>query len=332
MTERVLVTGADGFVGPYVCRRLIESGYITHAGVRGIALWPELQQAVPGLTEYSLLGDLSANDNLHAHLANVSTLVHLAGRAPAAGGVGAESLQEYRHVNVDGTKSIALAAADAGVRRLIFVSTVKVHGESTKDLAFSPNSPADPRSPYAVSKWEAEEALRDVAAKTRLEVTVVRPPQVYGPGVRGNFLRLMQVVDRAMPLPLPKKPNRRSMICANNLADFLVCCVARPEAAGRSFLVKDADDISTRELITRLAQLLSRPLRLLTVSEHIIRFAAKLTSNEKEAGRVLDSLVVDSRRTEEELDWIPPVKLDDGLEETTRWYQEMKYRSGVKTW
>ena len=330
MTERVLVTGADGFVGTYVCRKLIESGYVPRAGVRGLNAWPELQRTIPGLTEYSLLGDLSANGNLRAHLTNVSAVVHLAGRAPATADAATEPSQDFQRVNVDGTKSIALAAADAGVRRLVFVSTVKVHGESTNDKPFSENSPADPRTPYAASKWEAEELLRDVAAQTGLEVAIVRPPQVYGPGVRGNFLRLMRLVDRALPLPLPKKPNRRSLLCADNLADFLVRCVAHPRAAGQSFLVKDADDISTRELITRLARLLSRPLKLLPVSAPLIRLAAKLASKDEAAGRVLDSLVVDSSRAQQLLDWTPHVTLDNGLAATARWYREMKLQAEVK--
>ncbi len=253
MTERVLVTGADGFIGRYVCRRLIEAGYIPQAGVRDLAKWPELQRAVPGLGDFSHLGDLSASQNLRPHLANVSAVVHLAARTPLTTEKAAAATREYQRVNVGGTKSIALAAAAAGVRRLVFVSTVKVHGEATFGKPFAEDMPSNPRNPYAASKWEAEEELRSVAAATGLEVVIVRPPQVYGPGVKGNFLRLMRLVDRGLPLPLPQRRNCRSLLGAENLADFLVHCVNHRRAANQSFLVKDTEDISTRELMERLA-------------------------------------------------------------------------------
>ena len=217
----------------------------------------------------------------------------------------------------------SLAAVAAGVRRFIFVSSVKVHGESTMATPFSEDSPADPQNPYAASKWEAEEMLRGIAAKAGLELVVVRPPQVYGPGVRGNFLRLMRLVDRAVPLPMPKTENCRSLLGAENLADFLVLCVHHRSAAGQAFLVKDSEDHSTRDLITRLAQFLVRPVRLVPIPELLIRLAARLTFKEEAANRVLGSLVIDSRRAQQDLKWSPPVALDDGLAATARWFREL---------
>ena len=330
MNERVLVTGADGFVGRYVCRRLIASGFIPHAGVRTLQLWPELQRVVPGLTDYSLLGDLSAHPDLRGPLAGVSAVVHLAARVHVMRESAGDPLQEYRRVNVDGTKSIALAAVAAGVRRFIFVSTVKVHGESTSVEPFREDMTPNPEGAYAVSKWEAEEALRSLASESGLEVVIVRPPLVYGPGVRGNFLRLIRLVDRALPLPWPKRGNSRSLIGAENLADFLVRCVDHPEAAGKSFLLKDTEDISTRELITRLARLLSRPTRLVPVPEALIRLAARLTFKEEAINRVLDSLVIDSHRAQQDLQWAPPVPLDDGLAATAKWYRELAVAERAK--
>jgi len=330
MADRVLVTGAGGFLGSYVCRKLLESGYTPVAGIRHIDTWPELRRAVPGLVEHSLLGDLSGNRNLQCRLANVVAIVHLAGRAPSAFHRAFERSRDYIRANVDGTRSIAHAAVAAGVRRMIFVSTAKVHGELTSDRPFTEDAPASHRTPYASSKWKAEEILRGIAANTGLEVVIVRPPQVYGPGVRGNFLRLMNLVDRALPLPLPAKDNRRSLLGVENLADFLVRCVNHPRAAGLSFLVKDTGDISTRSLIERLAQLLARPARFLPVSDSLIRFVAKLAFEQEAAVSVLDSLVIDSSRAERLLNWAPPSTLDDGLAATALWFRETKRKGRAR--
>jgi len=241
-----------------------------------------------------------------------------------------DPLQEFRRANVAGTKSLAFAAADAGVRRLIFVSTIKVNGDSTSGEPFRADMAPAPQDAYAISKWEAEEALRSASAESGLEIVIVRPPLVYGPGVRGNFLRLMSLVDRALPLPWPKKENCRSMIGAENLADFLVRCVDHPKAAGQTFLVKDSEDISTRDLITRLARLLARPVRLIPVPESLIRLAASLTMKKEAAGRVLDSLAIDSGCAQQLLKWVPPVTLDEGLAATARWYRETYLPSRAK--
>ena len=330
MNERVLVTGADGFVGRYVCRKLIESGYSLRAGVRNVESIPDLKRAVPGLIDSSLLGDLGASPELRGPLDGVSAVVHLAARVHVMKESSGNPLQEFRRVNVVGTKSLARAAAEAGVRRFIFVSTIKVNGDATFGEPFHVDMPPAPQDAYAISKWEAEEALRSVAAESGLEVVIVRPPLVYGPGVRGNFLRLMRLVDRALPLPWPKTANCRSMIGAENLADFLVRCVDHPKAAGQSFLVKDSEDISTRELITRLARLLARPVHLVPVPESLIRLAARLTMKKEAAGRILDSLVVDSDCAQRLLGWVPPVTLDEGLASTARWYLETYLPSRAK--
>ncbi len=294
-------------------------------------MWPELQRVVPGLNEYSLLGNLGEDQNLSVHLANVSAVIHLAARPPVMSANTGETSQDYRRVNVGGTKSVARAALSSGVRRFIFVSTVKVLGEATSTTPFTDDSPANPRNPYAASKWEAEETLRGIAAKTGLEVVIVRPPQVYGPGVRGNFLRLVGLVDRAVPLPLPKRKNRRSLLGAENLADFLVRCVDNQKAAGQAFLVKDSEDLSTRELIQQLAHLLGRPARLVPVPEPLIRLAATLASKKEEASRFLDSLVIDPLRAQLLMQWSPPVSFNDGLAATVRWYQDMKTATKAKT-
>ena len=331
MNERVLVTGAGGFVGKYVCRKLIESGYSLRAGVRNVESIPDLLRAIPGLSDSSLLGDLGASPELRGPLAAVSAVVHLAARVHVMKESSGDPLQEFRRVNVEGTKSLAHTAAAAGVRRFIFVSTIKVNGDSTPGEPFNVDMPPAPQDAYAISKWEAEEALRSVASESGLEVVIVRPPLVYGPGVRGNFLRLMSLIDRALPLPWPKVENCRSMIGAENLADFLVRCVDHPRAAGHTFLVKDSEDISTRELITRLARLLGRPMGLVPFPESLIRLAASLTMKKEAVSRILDSLVIDSDRAQQLLKWVPPATLDEGLAATARWYQETYLPSRAKT-
>jgi nucleoside-diphosphate-sugar epimerase len=330
MNERVLVTGADGFVGRYVCRNLIASGLVPVAGIRKPDIWPELQQAVPGLNEVSYLGDLGANPDLRSALSGVSVVVHLAARVHVMKDSARDPLQQFRKVNGHGTRSIALAAVAAGARRFIFVSTVKVYGESTSSRPLCDETPPRPEDPYGISKREGEKALRAVENETGLEVVIVRPPLVYGPGVRGNFLRLMRLVDLALPLPWPKEANRRSMIGAENLADFLVRCVDHPKAAGDSFLVKDAEDISTRELMARLARYLGRPLRLFSFPDPLIRLAAKLAFQEDTVSRLLDSFLIDSSRAQQLLQWAPPVTLDDGLAMTARWYRESRESERAK--
>jgi nucleoside-diphosphate-sugar epimerase len=322
MVNQILVTGADGFVGRYVCRKLVESGFNPRAGIRDLGLWPGLCHSVPGLTEFSVMGDLGKVRNLQDSLAGVSVVVHLAARVHLMKDTAADPLREYRRVNVEGTKSVARAAVDAGVRRIIFVSTTKVHGEATLEKPFSEDMQCKPQDPYSVSKWEAEEALRAIAAESGIEVVIVRPPLVYGPGVRGNFLRLIRLVDRGIPIPLPNCKNKRSLLGVENLADFLVHCVDHQKAAGESFLVKDSEDVSTRELVTRLARVMARPIRYLPIPESIIRIAATMSMKRSTVGRLLDSLVIDSRKAQQKLRWVPPVTLDDGLAMTARWYRE----------
>jgi UDP-glucose 4-epimerase len=324
MNERVLVTGASGFVGKVVCRRLIESGYTPRAGLRDAKQWPALQTATHGLTEFAVLGALGANPDLRPAFAGISVVVHLAARVHHVGDEATDPLKEYRRTNVDGAREIALAAVEQGVRRLILVSTVKVNGESTGGNRFTEDDPPNPQDPYAISKWEAEEVLRSVAAKTGLEVVIVRPPLIYGPEVRANFYALMrfahQFARRGIPIPLPDANNRRSMLGVENLADFLVRCIGHPKAANQTFLVSDGEDVSTRELIVRLARTLGRPARFLPVPALALRMVAKLVRKEPALNRLLGSLAVDSGKARQSLGWMPPATLDEGLTATALWY------------
>ena len=191
-----------------------------------------------------------------------------------------------------------------------------------------PQDPPDPQDPYAVSKWEAEEALRSVAADTGIEIVIVRPPLVYGSGVRANFLRLMRLVERGIPLPVPDTRNRRSLIGVENLADILAVCTSHPGAANQTFMVSDGEDVSTRELVVRLARALGRPARFLPVPEFSLRLAARLVGKEAAVNRLLGSLVISSDKARQTLGWTPPVTLDGGLAATARWYLESSKQSG----
>jgi nucleoside-diphosphate-sugar epimerase len=322
MTNRVLITGADGFVGKAVCRRLLESGLTPRAGLRNASLWPALKAATPGLDEFATIGDLGANPDLRLPLDDVSAVVHLAARLHIMHDNVLNPLNEFRRVNVGGTAALARAAAAQGVRRFVFVSSVKVNGESTAGRPFTEGDLPAPQDPYAVSKWEAEEALRGIAAETGLEVAIIRPPLVYGPGVRANFLRLMRLVERGLPLPLPNTNNRRSLIGVENLADCLVRCVMHPRAANHTFMVSDGQDVSTRELVVRLAPLLGRSAWFLPVSEVVLRLAARLVGKRSAVDRLLGSLEIDSSNVRRTLEWEPPVTLSCGLEATARWYLE----------
>jgi len=320
---KVLVTGANGFVGRVLCRRLAEAGYSPRAGVRTCSRILDFKTSAANLVDVVVLGDIGGNDIPMESVNGVEAVVHLAARVHMMRDDFVEPFKEYRRVNVEGTEALAYAAAKQGVRRMVFVSTVKVNGESTSGKPFGEEDPPDPQGdPYAVSKWEAEQALRNIGTRTGIEIVIVRPPLVYGPGVRANFLSLIKLVERGIPLPLPDIENRRSLIGVENLADFLVKCVSHPGAANETFMLSDGEDVSTRELITRLAPTLGRSARFLPVPEFAIRLAARLAGKETSAKRLFESLVVNSDKARQKLGWTPPVTLDSGLAATARWYLE----------
>ena len=316
--------GASGFVGQVLCRRLLGAGCIPRAGLRNGAAWPALQESTPGLTEFGVIGDLGARPNFTTPLENVDVVVHLAARVHMMNDDAADPLLEFRRVNVEGTVALARAAVEHGVRRMVFVSSVKVNGEATSGKPFTEDDAPAPQDPYGVSKREAEDALQTIGARTGMEITIVRPPLVYGPGVRANFLRLMKTVQRGIPLPIPNIQNRRSLVGVENLADLLVQCVGHPGAANETFMASDGEDVSTRELVARMAKALGRSARFISVPQSALRLAARLTGKESAVDRLFGSLVVNSDKARQKLGWKPPVTLDAGLAATARWYLETK--------
>jgi nucleoside-diphosphate-sugar epimerase len=260
-----------------------------------------------------LVGDLSGDANWQQAVEGASVVVHCAGRAHVADAAG-DSLAEFRAVNVDGTLQLARCAAAAGVRRFIFLSTIKVHGEATASGSpLRPDDACDPKDAYGLSKLEAETALRRLTQDTGMELVIIRPPLVYGPGVKANFAALMNWVKRGWPLPLAAVHNQRSLVGLDNLVDLIVTCMTHGDAPGQVFLVSDGEDVSTTELLRRIGSAMGRPARLVPVPCTWLTLAAAMVGKRGIAQRLLGSLQVDASRTCELLDWRPPLSLDEGL-------------------
>ena len=224
-------------------------------------------------------------------------------------------LVEFRRVNVDGTLNLGRQAAAAGVRRFVFVSSIKVNGEDTPSgRRFSNGDAPTPQDPYGISKMEAEQGLRQIAADTGMEVVIVRPPLVYGPGVKANFAALMRAVQRGIPLPLTSVThNRRSFVALDNLVDLLITCIDHPAAANQTFLVSDGEDLSTADLLRRLGSAMEKPARLFPVPPSLLQLGANLLGKGDMAQRLLGNLQVDISHTRQTLGWTPPVSVDEGL-------------------
>ena len=247
----------------------------------------------------------------------------MAGLVPQAESETIGQANRYHQVNTLGTANLARQCARHGVKRFVFVSTVKVLGEG-KSEPYQDTDLAVPADAYAISKWDAEQALWQVAAETGMEVVMLRPPLVYGPGVKGNFLRLMQVIDKRRPLPLGGIHNQRSLIYLGNLIDVIRLCLTHPNAAGKAFLVSDGDDVSTPELVCRIAAALGRRPFLLPVPASWMQWAGRVLGKQAAVDRLLGSLCVDISPLREELDWTPPYSMQAGLEATAQWYRKTK--------
>lgn len=303
----VLVTGATGFVGRALCQRLLESGFKVRAALRHAERANGLGPAV----EPCVVGEIGAHTLWKDALREVAVVVHLASGAAARG----VSLRDrYREVNVAGTQSLAAAAATSGVRRLVFMSTIKVNGEQTPEhRPFTELDTPRPEDAYAQSKWEAEIRLQEQFSTSGLSVTILRPPIVYGPGVKGNLLVLMKALHRGIPLPFASVHNSRSLICIDNLIDATLVCMNSPVAAGKTYLVSDGEDLSTPDLIRALAAGLGVPERLFPCPVALLKFAASLIGKGGEIARLTGSLRVDNSRIRDELGWKPRVFPAAGL-------------------
>ena len=295
---RVVVTGSGGFVGTALSPMLAAAGHEVVAVPRHLVAE----------------GDRDASRaSLDALMRNGDVVIHLAARAHVMHEDQSDPLSEFRRINVAGTLAIARAAVRAGVRRFVFVSSIGVFGTSSIDR-FSERSPIAPEEPYAVSKWEAEQALRELERSSGIDVVVVRPALVYGPHAKGNFLRLMRLVASGLPLPFGAVVNMRSFIGVANLCELLHACAIHPNAAHETFVAADGEDISTSALLTLMSKAMGRPDRQFKLPLPVLRGALMAVGLKKEFSRLTGSLLVDARHAREALQWQPRLSLQKGIE------------------
>ena len=309
---KILVTGANGFIGKALCKKLRNQQHDVIAAVRRRC---NISNVTILENEYSW----------EKALMNQDILIHTAGLSQVRKDTEIDPLEVYRSVNVQKTRILAQQAAASGVKLFIFLSSIKVNGELTKTNSyFSFRDEASPKEPYSISKWEAEQTLREIAAKTNLKIVIIRSPLVYGPGVKGNFLSLLNLLDRGIPLPFGGIKNKRSLVGLNNLIDLIITCTERPAAANKTFLVSDDDDLSTTELLQRLACALNKPVKLLPFPTSILQLGASLLGRRDTAQRLLGNLQLDISHTKKALDWSPPEGIETCLKETASWYLSKK--------
>lgn len=317
---KVLVTGANGFVGHAVWQRLnIMSSVQPLAAVRCIDAFVE-----PGSSVVTI-GELSAQTDWSHALTGVDVVVHSAARVHLLQDVAADPLPEYRRVNVQATLNLARQAAAAGLKRLVFLSSIKVNGEATfahlsseirADVKgpFTADDPPAPQDAYGISKMEAEVGLRTIAAQTGLEVVIIRPPLVYGPGVKANFESMMRLLARGVPLPLASlTENRRSLVALENLVDLIVTCLNHPAAANQTFLVGDGEDLSTADLLRRMGAAMGQPARLFYLPLTLLKLGASVLNRPAVYHSLCGSLQLDIAKTRQLLGWTPRVSVDEGL-------------------
>ena len=315
----ILVTGANGFVGSALIERLVAEGMPVRAAVRTSAAASILRAKYPQI-DAATVGEIGPVTAWRDALAGIDSVVHLASRVHVMRETEPYPLRAFRSVNTEGSIALARAAAAAGVKRFIYLSTVKVLGERTEGEPFSDASIPRPADPYAISKQEAETALFRIESETGMGVTVLRPPLVYGAGVKGNFLRLLAWVRAGYPLPLGAIHNRRSLLYLGNLVDAIATLLARPAMPGRTYLLRDGEDVSMPDLIRRLAQQMDVPARLLPIPAMGLRLAGRITGRIEAVRRLMDSLAVDDACFRREIDWVPRYTVDQGLGETVHWY------------
>jgi len=307
----ILVTGSNGLLGQAVIKRLHSESKIVRGSVR------EPIQSLMDEIVYVPVGAIDKSTDWSTALLGIRTVVHTAARVHVMHDKSTNALDEFRVVNVDGTINLARQAVKSGVKRFIYISSIKVNGEYT--IAAQPFTEADiplPADPYGVSKLEAEAALYTLSEETEMEVVCIRPPLVYGVGVKANFFKMMEWLYKGTPLPFGAIDNKRSLVGLDNLVDLIITCIEHPSASNQTFLVSDGEDLSTSELLYRVARALNKKPFLLPVDQKILEFSLKLIGKKDLSQRLCSSLQVDISKAKALLSWTPPVSLDEGLRKT----------------
>jgi len=310
MLKRVLITGARGFVGQPLCEEMSRQGVQVVAAVRSSCQLPAGLEPVP-------VGSINGETNWAQALFGVAVVVHLAARVHIMRDESKDPLTEFRIINVEGTLNLARQAAKAGVLRFIYLSSIKVNGEQTlPGQPFTEQVTPAPSDPYAISKYEAEKELLKLAQQTGMQVVIIRPPLVYGTGVKANFFNMMRWLAKGVPLPFGSIKNKRSLVALDNLLNLILVCLEHPAAANQTFLVSDGEDLSTTELLHRVAHALGRPARLIPIPAVILEVGAMFLGRRDMAQRLCGSLQVDISKARTLLGWKPPISVDEGLRRT----------------
>lgn len=318
MQQTILLTGATGFVGGAILNRLHHEN--KHPVV--VAVRDESRVPIQGVPKVCI-ESFDGGTRWEEHLTGSDVVIHSAARVHVMNDVETDPLAAFRKVNVEGTLNLARQAAAAGVRRFIFISSIKVNGERTvPGTAYAADDVPAPMDPYGVSKMEAEQGLRELATETAMDVVIIRPVLVYGPGVKANFLNMMRWLDKGVPLPFGAIYNSRSLVALDNLVDLVLTCIDHPAAANQTFLVSDGEDLSTTALLSKMAKALNKPARLIPVPSWILQSGAVLFGKKGLSQRLCGSLQVDITKTRNLLGWTPPLSVDEALAITAIHFRE----------
>jgi len=306
---RFLVTGSSGFIGDALFSNLYHKGYKVKGTIRGVEKLSKIK------TDNIFFNcNIDNNTDWSKILQNIDCIIHCAGQNSDISIFKKKNLRNYRKVNVDGTSNLAYQAAKSGVKKIIFLSSIKVFEQNSEtSFLFNNNSKTNSNDPYGISKIEAEKELMKISKKTGLEVTIIRPAIVYGKGVKGNFKRLMKLILKGVPLPFGAVKNKRSFISLDNLLDLIITSANHPKASGQVFLASDDYDLSSLELVSKITKAMNKPLRIFSINSLLIRFFANIIGKSSDVERLINSFQIDISHTKQILNWTPPFSIDNGI-------------------